>query len=86
MHAEPVGEIDPGITFEFNTLWQATDEEAAAIEKTKADIDAEYIDRGVISNSEARDRIAADPESIYQGVVERGSEAPEVPDEGDNLS
>lgn len=80
------GEIDPGITFEFNTLWQATDEEAAAIEKTKADIDAEYIDRGVISNSEARDRIAADPESIYQGVVERGSEAPEVPDEGDNLS
>lgn len=71
MHAAMLniwGEIDEGITFDFIPLWQMDETAKAAIRKTNADIDAQNIEAGIISQTEARKRQANDPDSIYAGV------------------
>lgn len=79
------GEIDPGITFDFIPLWQMDEAAKAAIEKTKADIDAQNIEAGVISNSEGRRRQANDPDSIYAGIDLAGPGfEPLAEEEGEN--
>lgn len=62
------GEIDPDITFTFNPLYQMTDKELADIRNANATAAGAYIDRGVLSAQEERERIARDPESGYQGI------------------
>lgn len=72
-----VGEIDPEITFEFPNLWELDEAGKAAVEKIRADVDAVYMQEGVISNDESRTRLAGDPTSPYHGLK---GDAPEVPD------
>lgn len=62
------GEIDEDIHFSFNPLYQMTAKELSDIRKTDADAAAVYIDRGVITNEEERERIARNPESGYSGL------------------
>lgn len=62
------GEIDPAIDFRFVPLYQLSELEQATARKTDADTDAVLIQSGVISQEEARSRVAADPESPYHGL------------------
>ena len=71
------GEIDPEIGYEFEPLWELDDAGKAAVEKTKADTDAVYMQESVITNEEVRTRLAGDPRSPYHGLK---GVAPEVPD------
>jgi uncharacterized protein len=62
------GTIDPDITFEFLPLWELDDAGKAAVQKTKADTDAVLTGASIISNDDARTRLAADVESPYHGL------------------
>lgn len=62
------GEIDPTITFEFNSLWQVSALDAANIRVANANADAVYLDRSVVSPEETRERLAKDPDSGYSGI------------------
>jgi phage-related protein (TIGR01555 family) len=59
------GEINPAITFQFNPLWEESAEGLALRRKSEADTAAIYLDRGVISPDEERDRLKRDEESAY---------------------
>jgi len=62
------GEIDPEIDFKFAPLAEPTAKEEAEIELAKAQVDAAYINIGVIGPNEARERLAADEDSPYDGL------------------
>jgi uncharacterized protein len=79
-----LGEIDPGITFKFNPLWQLDEEKSAAVRKQNADTAIEYINAGVLSPLEERTRIAADEGSLYPSLdVNDLPEPPGDPGMGD---
>lgn len=71
------GEIDPTITFEFNSLWQVSAKEESEIRNNNANAASTYIDRGVLSAEEVRENLAADPNSGYSGIDV--SDVPEPP-------
>ena len=62
------GEIDPEITFTFEPLWQLDDAGLAAVEKTEADIDEEYVNMGALGPDEIRQALARRKESRYAGL------------------
>ena len=63
-----LGDIDPGITFKFNPMWQLDEEKAAAVRKQNADTAVEYVNAGILSPLEERTRIAADEDSLYPSL------------------
>lgn len=71
------GDIDPDITFSFNPLWQMSAKEKAEVRKIDADTAAVYVAAAILEPMEERERLAADPESIYT-TIDPG-DAPEVP-------
>ena len=83
MQLSEFGEIDEDIGFEFVPLWELDAAGKAAVEKTKADTDAVLMADGVITNVEARTRLASDPESSYNGLE---GEAPEMPEQTEDPS
>lgn len=62
------GDIDPDIDFVFEPLYQMSELEQANVRKIEADTDAVLIGSSVISTEEARERVAADPDSPYQSL------------------
>jgi uncharacterized protein len=74
------GEIDEGIQHEFVQLWQLDEAGAAAVEKTKADTAAVFIESGVITPEEERRRLADDAQSNYHGLE---GDAPGLPEGGE---
>ena len=80
------GEIDPDITFEFNPLYQMTEEQMSTIRVNDSVRAGNYIDRGVLDAQEERERLARDPDSGYQGIdVEREIPLPAEEELGANL-
>lgn len=75
------GEIDDDITFEYVPLYQMSDEQLATIRKTDAETFAIYLEGGVVSNEEERQRIADDPNGVY-GHID-ATTAPERPESDD---
>lgn len=73
------GKIDPDIEFVFPDLWDMDEKERAEINKIKADTDAVYLDSGVVSQEEARERLAEDYDGNYTSVDLSG-EPPELPE------
>jgi phage-related protein (TIGR01555 family) len=74
------GEIDPGVTFEFEPLYQLDEAQKAIIRKSDADTDAVLITAGVISADDARERLISDQDNGYVALEAN----PEVDDpEGD---
>lgn len=62
------GAIDPDIDFRFEPLYQMSELDQANVRKIDADTDAVYITSNVISTDEARESLAADPESRYHSL------------------
>lgn len=79
------GDIDDTIVANWNSLWEDDDTTTATIRKTNADTDLVYVDGGVLSPEEVRERLAADRDSPYHGIdVTDVPEPPEpdLPDDG----
>ncbi len=82
------GKVDPNIGFEYLPLWEDDDTARAGVQKTMSEIDTSYLDAGVLSPEEVRERLANDPESPYSGL-DLSAPPPEPPepdvpdDEGD---
>lgn len=70
------GDIDDAISFEFRPLSSPTVKELAEIRKANAETDKTYIDGGVVSPDEVRERISADPHSGFNNLT---GEAPPPP-------
>ncbi len=62
------GEIDEGISFEFEALWSLSEVEQANVRKTNAETDVALIDAGIIDAKEARERLVSDDESGYNSL------------------
>ena len=73
------GRVDPAVSYEFVPLWEMTAREKADRDKVLADTDAVYLDRGVISEEEARNALAAQPGGRYAGIDP--TELPPMPEE-----
>ena len=79
------GEIDADITFEFNPLYEMTEEQLSTIRVNDSIRAGNLIDRGVIDAQEERERLARDPESGYQGIdIDREIEPPDEAELGAN--
>lgn len=63
------GQIDDSIGFEWRPLSSPTVKELAEIRKANAETDAAYVDKGVISPEEVRERVSSDPESGYNNLT-----------------
>lgn len=72
------GAIDENIGYEWVPLDEPTAKEKAEERKSDADRDAAYIQAGVVSPDEVRNKLQADPNSGYDGLV---GDAPEPPEE-----
>lgn len=73
------GAVDPAVTYAFVPLWEMTAREKADRDKVLADTDAVYLDRGVLSEEEARNALAAQPGGRYAGIDP--TELPPMPEE-----
>ncbi|HFL3839656.1 anti-CBASS protein Acb1 family protein, partial [Klebsiella pneumoniae] len=62
------GDIDDGITFDFEPLYEMSAKERAEIRKVDADTDAVYVGASVLSGNEVREKIAGDPDSPYHSL------------------
>lgn len=62
------GARDPDITYDFLPLQELTAKEKAEVRKIEAETDQVRVDSGVISQEEARTKLANDPESGYDGI------------------
>lgn len=71
------GEIDDAISFEWISLSAPTVKELSEIRKANAETDAVYIDKGVVSPEEVREKVNSDPESGYNNL---SGDAPTPPD------
>jgi hypothetical protein len=78
--------IDPEIGFDFEPLWEMSDKDKAEIIAKEATADGIYIDKGVVSNEETRERLKNDEGSLYHGVnLEAPAPEPEPePDDDEN--
>jgi phage-related protein (TIGR01555 family) len=62
------GDVDQDITFKFKPLWSLNAKDIAELNKNEAERAQTYIDSGVISPLEERQRLASDPESGYNSI------------------
>lgn len=65
------GAVDPGLTWAFAPLTAEDGRVTADLARARADIDAAYLDRGVLTPEEIRTRLAADPGSGYDALQAR---------------
>lgn len=62
------GGVDETISYVWEPLWSLNELEMANARKIQADVDCEFIDRGVLTNGEVRQRIAEEEDSPYAGI------------------
>lgn len=74
------GEIDPEVGFEFESLWEMSDADKAQIRKSDAEADTAYINGGVVSPEEARDRLNDEEGGFYHGRLTGPAPEPEDDD------
>ena len=74
------GSIDKAIGYEWVPLSSPTVKELSEIRKANAETDGAYVDRGVVSPDEVRERLSADPISGYNNL---SGDAPQPPQQVD---
>ena len=78
------GDIDDDITYDFVNLWELDEAAEAAVQLTKAQTHAVYVnDIGAVSHDEVRQVVGSDPESPYDGLDIEDTPAPEGEGEGE---
>lgn len=71
------GYRDDALTFDWIELGDEDEEKKATTQRIEAERDAIYLDRGVVSGDEVREKLAADEQSGYAIVTDGISEAPD---------
>ena len=71
------GAIDDKIGFEFESLWEMSDADKAAIRKSDAEADSAYITAGIVSPEEARERLNDEEGGLYAGRLTGPAPEPE---------
>lgn len=74
------GEVDPGISWDWNPLYELTDLELAEVRYKNADTDRVLIEAQVIDGEDVRTRMANDPTSGYAHIMAERDELDEVED------
>jgi len=74
------GAIDEDITWEWEKLHEATEVEAAEIDRTRMETDRGYAEIGVLTPEQIAQRLSTDPSSPYSGIAD-GSDLAAIPDE-----
>lgn len=72
------GAVDPDITHEWISLYEASPKEKGEMRKADAERDAAYLDRGVVGPDEVRQKLKTDPESGYTDIEGDAPEPAEV--------
>lgn len=73
------GKVDDDITFDFKPLAQLSESELATIRKSDCDRDVAYIQNGVLSDIEVRQRLAEQKNSGFNGI-----DVDDVPEQSDD--
>lgn len=73
------GKIDPDIGIAFKPIKQITGQDLAELKKTTAEQDVAYIDAGVVSAQEVREKVARDKDGGYVNLD--ADKMPELPDD-----
>src|SRR5690554_4802123 len=68
MQLDMFGEIDPAIVWEFNPLYQLNEKEIAETQEIKARTAGHLVERGIVSELEARQALAADEDSAFNTI------------------
>lgn len=76
------GVVDDSITFDFEPLMQLDGKELAEVRKSDADAAVAYIQAGVLSPEEERQRLVADPNSGYNSLEPGDLPEPPEPEPG----
>lgn len=71
------GAIDDKIGLEFESLWEMSDADKAAVRKSDAEADSSYITSGIVSAEEARARLNDEEGGLYAGRLEGPAPEPE---------
>lgn len=79
------GEIDPDITYEFETMREMDEAQIAAIRKQEADTAMVYVDGGIISPEEERERLSRATNSLWANIDPYDMPEPPAPDDQDGL-
>lgn len=77
------GEIDDGITWEFEPMHEMTEKEHGELNKNNADADVALVGAGILDPMEVRQRLANDPTSGYEGLDVEDVPINADPDEDD---
>lgn len=79
------GEIDPGLSWEWNPLYELDAKELAEVRNKNAETDRIYAELQVIDGDIIADRLAGDPTSGYAGTLGERDELDEVEDLAKNM-
>ncbi len=80
------GEIDESITFDFEPMFEMTEEQLSIIRTNDSVRAGNLIDRSVIDPQEERERLARDPDSGYNGIdIDREIAPPDEAEESAQL-
>jgi phage-related protein (TIGR01555 family) len=79
------GELDPDITYEFETMREMDEAQVAAIRKQEADTAMVYVDGGIIAPEEERERLARATNSLWSNIDPLDMPEPPPPPEQDGL-
>lgn len=63
------GEIDPGLCWDWNPLYELTDLELADVREKNARTDLAYMEAQVVSGEAVQQRLAGDPNSGYASIL-----------------
>jgi len=63
------GQVDPDITFDYVSLRPMSEKDKADLQKVKMDTHSTGVQAGIIDPEEARESLAADEDSFYDGLV-----------------
>ena len=74
------GAIDDDLVIHWITLDEPTEKELSEIRKSDADMDVGYINAGVVSPDEARERLQSDPDSGYTNLTGPAPEPEQDPE------
>lgn len=78
-----LGEIDPGLSWEWNPLYELTEHELAEVRHKDAQTAETYVAIGAVSPEQVQEKLGADPNSGYSLLSER-SDTDEIREHAEN--
>lgn len=79
-----LGEIDPGLSWEWNPLHELTDLELADMRDKQSATDLRYVEIGAVTPEQVQERLGADPNSGYAGLLSDQSDTDEIREHAEN--